>query len=134
MDKNAMKKKEQKNNLVYLLMLILLFILFVLSGLLNEILGMLMFGVLVFYVILGNNNYNVEHRAYEEILQSKRELLNYDKKNEMSKNEENNAPYIKKWHLIVVVLFFVLVYLCSYVSIELGMLVLGGLFLYILWI
>ena len=130
MDKNTKKQKTKNRNCFQLLMVIVFFILFVLLGMVNEILGMLMFGVFVFYSSLGNNNYQVEHKAYEEILQSKREILNYDREEEHIQNGERKT-YASKWHLLVIVLMLGVAYFVSFVNMECAMLVFGIMICYI---
>ena len=132
MDKNMMKQKNHNKNVIYLLRLLMILVLFVISAFVNEILGMLMFGVLFFHVIIGNHSYKVEHKAYEEILQSKRELLNYDKTSVEPK--ENAMSYMKKSRLITIALMFMVMWMCSYISIALGMLIFGGIIFYVLYV
>lgn len=132
MDKNTMKQKNHNKNVIYLLRLLMILVLFVISAFVNEILGMLMFGVLIFHVIIGNHSYKVEHKAYEEILQSKRELLNYDKTSVEPK--ENAMSYMKKSRLITIALMFMVMWMCSYISIALGMLIFGGIIFYVLYV
>ena len=134
MDNKSNESKRQKNNLVYLLTILLLFILFVFMGYVNESLGMLMFGILFFYVILGNNNYYVEHKAYEEILQSKRELLNYDTDKEESIQKKDNETYASRWHLVVIVLMIGAAYLLSFINMECAMIVFGLMICYIFFV
>ena len=134
MYKKSIESKKQKKNLVYLLTILVLFILFVFMGYINESLGMLMFGILVFYVILGNNNYNVEHKAYEEILQSKRELLNYDKNKEKNIQKKDNETHASKWHLLVVVLMIGVAYLFSFINMECAIIVFGLMICYIFFV
>ena len=131
MDKNKKEQKKKKRNLFYLLMLLVILVLFVISAFLSETLGVLMFGVLTFYVMIGNNNYKVEHSAYEEILQSKRELLNYEKFPEKVV-EKNEKPHLEKYHLIIIILLFAVVCWVSYECMEIGMLMFGCIILYIL--
>lgn len=134
MDKNAKEQKKKTRNFIHLLMLLGILILFVISAFINEILGMLMFGVLIFYVIMGNHSYKVEHKAYEEILQSKRELLNYDRSCVEQKKKEDANAHMKKSHLIMIALMFVVMCLCSHVSIELGMIIFGAIIFFILYV
>lgn len=128
MDKDM---KEQKRNLLYLFMLIVFFCLFVLLSLLNETLGMLMFGIWTFYAILGNNNYIVEQRN-EEKRQSKCELLNYDGVEKNLQKQDKNRQYKSKWHLLTVALTFLMMYFASLISLELGMVIFGALIIYLL--
>ena len=51
MDKNTKQQKKQKGNIFYLLTLMVILALFVISAFMDEILGMLMFGVLIFYIM-----------------------------------------------------------------------------------
>lgn len=135
MDKNAKEQKKKMGNFFHLLTLLGLLILFVISAFVNEILGMLMLGVLIFYVMIGNHSYKVEHKAYEEILQSKRELFNYDRKIvENGASEQDRQSHLKKQHLIVIALMFVIMYVSSYRSTEVGMLIFGGIVFYILYV
>lgn len=135
MDKNAKEQKKKMGNFFHLLTLLGLLILFVISAFVNEILGMLMFGVLIFYIMIGNHSYKVEHKAYEEILQSKRELFNYDRKIvENGASEKDRQSHLKKQHLIVIALMFVIMYVSSYRSTEVGMLIFGGIVFYILYV
>ena len=131
MDKNMKKQNIQIENLFYLLKLLIIFVLFVISALFNETLGLLMFGVLIFYSIIGNQNHKVKHKIYEEILYSKRELLNYDKKDKEFEDVRLEIPH-KKLYLITIGILFVLIYLGSYIRMELGMLFFGVLVFYIL--
>ena len=131
MDKNMKKQNIQIENLFYLLKLLIIFGLFVISALFNETLGLLMFGVLIFYSIIGNQNHKVKHKIYEEVLYSKRELLNYDKKDKESEDVRLEIPH-KKLYLITIGILFVLIYLGSYIRMELGMLFFGVLVFYIL--
>ena len=94
-----------------------------------------MLGVLIFYVIIGNDSHKVEHKAYEEILQSKREMLNYDRKiveNEVT--DRDRQSHLKKHHLIVIVLMFVMMCVISCRSIEVGMLIFGCIIFYVLYV
>lgn len=131
MDKNMKKQNIQIENLFYLLKLLIIFVLFVISALFNETLGLLMFGVLIFYSIIGNQNHKVKHKIYEEILYSKRELLNYDKKDKEFEDVRLEIPH-KKLYLITICILFVLIYWGSYIRMELGMLFFGVLVFYIL--
>lgn len=132
MDKNTMQQKKKKESFFQLLKLLMILVLFVISAFVNEILGMLMFGVLTFYVIIGNDSYKVNHKAYEEILQSKCEVLNYDSVTRGQERKEDTKPHMKKYHLIIIVMMFVVMCFCSYASMEFGMLVFGGIVFYIL--
>lgn len=135
MDKNTKTEKKQKGTIFYLLMLLVIFILFVISVFLNEILGMLMFGVLIFYAIIGNHGYKVDHKVYEEILQPKRELLNYDKGKEEYIQKKDNKTYASKWHLLVIALMIAIAYLISLIKMEYAMLAFGIMICYIFfWI
>lgn len=90
-----------------------------------------MFGVLVLYLLFGNHNYKVKNKDYEENIYSKRELLNYDKKDNESEDAGLDIPH-KKLYLITIGILFVLIYLGSYIRMELGMLFFGVLVFYIL--
>lgn len=128
MDKNTMK---QNKNLRYLLMLLLVFILFVISTLFDETLGMLMFGVLILYSIIGNDSYMAEHSTYEEILQPKRELLNYDRdpvQERMTDNKIEGHTVYKK--ILIIAGLFVLMYIVGNLTMIGGMLLFGALVFY----
>ena len=131
MDKNMKEQNIRKENIFCLLKLLIIFILFVISAFFNETLGMLMFGVLVLYLLFGNHNYKVKNKDYEENIYSKRELLNYDKKDNESEDAGLDIPH-KKLYLITIGILFVLIYLGSYIRMELGMLFFGVLVFYIL--
>lgn len=131
MDKNKKQQKKKKSKFFYLLMILVILVLFVISAFLSEKLGMLIFGVLTFYVMIGNNNCEVEHNVYEEILQSKRKLLNYEKAPEKAE-EKGEKPHLEKYHLIIIMLLFAVMCWGSYVCMEIGMLMFGCIILYIL--
>ena len=131
MDKNS---KKQNETLIQMLTLLMIFVLFVISAFINEILGMLMFGGLITYAMLGNHTYKVEHKAYEEIMQSKRELLNYDGASTKQKEKEDVKSHMKKRHLVAITLMFFAMSFGAYVSVELGMIIFGVIIFYILYV
>lgn len=134
MDKNTKEQKKQKGNLFYLLTLLIILVLFVISAFINEIVGMLMFGILLVYAVLGKHSYKEEHKACEEILQYKRELLDYDRASAEQKKKEDVQSHIKKSHLLMIALMFVTMIFISYVSINLGMIIFGIMVFYILYV